>query len=314
MLSIIGTVIVENIVVKRLGRYKDNQDETKTEELEILDEEEIEQERISKDKKEKIGLRYALITGIIVVIAFIYMIIPNLPSSGMLLDMSEDTYLGQLFGTNSYFQDGFTYMVSLLFILTSIAYGLGAKTIKNDKDLIYGCEKMFSSSAEMVMLLFVASQFISVFKETNIGTIITTWGANILGSVSFTGFPLIIFSLILIAIANLFVTTPSSKWQIFAPVMVPAMMQANISPQFAQFILRAGSSMTAGITPLLASFAIYIGYLNIYNKDKSKPITIHQAIAYIMPYFTIISISWILLTVGWYLIGLPIGPSVYPTL
>ena len=242
------------------------------------------------------------------------MIIPNLPSSGMLLDMSEDTYLGQLFGTNSYFQDGFTYMVSLLFILTSIAYGLGAKTIKNDKDLIYGCEKMFSSSAEMVMLLFVASQFISVFKETNIGTIITTWGANILGSVSFTGFPLIIFSLILIAIANLFVTTPSSKWQIFAPVMVPAMMQANISPQFAQFILRAGSSMTAGITPLLASFAIYIGYLNIYNKDKSKPITIHQAIAYIMPYFTIISISWILLTVGWYLIGLPIGPSVYPTL
>ena len=314
MLSIIGTIIVENIVVKRLGRYKDNQDETKTEELEILDEEEIEQERISKDKKEKIGLRYALITGIIVVIAFIYMIIPNLPSSGMLLDMSEDTYLGQLFGTNSYFQDGFTYMVSLLFILTSIAYGLGAKTIKNDKNLIYGCEKMFISSAEMVMLLFVASQFISIFRETNIGTIIATWGANILGSVSFSALPLIIVSLVLIAIANIFVTTPSSKWQIFAPVMVPAMMQANISPQFAQFILRAGDSMTAGITPLLAAFAIYIGYLNIYNKDKSKPITIHQALAYVMPYFTIISISWILLTIGWYLIGLPIGPGVYPTL
>ena len=242
------------------------------------------------------------------------MIIPNLPSSGMLLDMSEDTYLGQLFGTNSYFQDGFTYMISLLFILTSIAYGIGAKSIKNDKDLIYGCEKMFTSSAEMVMLLFVASQFISIFRETNIGTIIATWGANILGSVSFSALPLIIVSLVLIAIANIFVTTPSSKWQIFAPVMVPAMMQANISPQFAQFILRAGDSMTAGITPLLAAFAIYIGYLNIYNKDKSKPITIHQALAYIMPYFTIISISWILLTIGWYLIGLPIGPGVYPTL
>ena len=98
-----------------------------------------------------------------------------------MLDMSEDTYLGQLFGTNSYFQDGFTYMISLLFILTSIAYGIGAKSIKNDKDLIYGCEKMFTSSAEMVMLLFVASQFISIFRETNIGTIIATWGANILG-------------------------------------------------------------------------------------------------------------------------------------
>ena len=128
---------------------------------------------------------------------------------------------------------------------------------------------MFTSSAEMVMLLFVASQFISIFRETNIGTIIATWGANILGSVSFSALPLIIISLVLIAIANIFVTTPSSKWQIFAPVMVPAMMQANISPQFAQFILRAGDSMTAGITPLLAAFAIYIGYLNIYNKDKN---------------------------------------------
>lgn len=314
LLSIIGTVIVESIIVKRLGKYKDNQENVKTEELTVVDEEEIEQERIAKEKKEKSGLKYALITAIVVIIAFIYMIIPNLPSSGMLLDMSEDTYLGQLFGTNSYFQDGFTYMISLLFILTSIAYGIGAKSIKNDKDLIYGCEKMFTSSAEMVMLLFVASQFISIFRETNIGTIIATWGANILGSVSFSALPLIIISLVLIAIANIFVTTPSSKWQIFAPVMVPAMMQANISPQFAQFILRAGDSMTAGITPLLAAFAIYIGYLNIYNKDKSKPITIHQAIAYVMPYFTIISISWILLTIGWYLIGLPIGPGVYPTL
>ena len=37
MLSLIGTIIVENIIVKRLGRYKDSQEETKTEELEVLD-------------------------------------------------------------------------------------------------------------------------------------------------------------------------------------------------------------------------------------------------------------------------------------
>ena len=64
------------------------------------------------------------------------MIIPNFPGSGMLLDMGEDTYLRQLFGPNSYFQDGFTYMVSLLFLFTGLAYGIGAKTLKSDKDLI----------------------------------------------------------------------------------------------------------------------------------------------------------------------------------
>ena len=72
--------------------------------------------------------------------------------------------------------------------------------------------------------------------------------------------------------------------------------------------------MTNGVTPLLACFALYIGYLNIYNLDKSKPIGIRQSIKYIMPYFLIINATWILLLVGWYIIGLPIGPGVYPTI
>ena len=49
-----------------------------------------------------------MIAALIVAFIFIYSIIPGLPLSGMLLDMEETTYLGQLFGSNSYFQDGFT--------------------------------------------------------------------------------------------------------------------------------------------------------------------------------------------------------------
>ncbi len=59
LLSIIGTVIVESIIVKRLGKYKDNQENVKTEELTVVDEEAVEQERIAKEKKEKSGLKYA---------------------------------------------------------------------------------------------------------------------------------------------------------------------------------------------------------------------------------------------------------------
>ena len=108
-------------------------------------------------------------------------------------------------------------------------------------------------------------------------------------------------------------TSPVSKWTILSPVVVPLMMQSNISPQFAQFILRAGDSITKGITPVLAYFVIYLGYLNIYNKDK-EPITIKRAISYVMPCCLIMGAAWILLIVGWYLIGLPIGPGVFPTL
>lgn len=314
MLSIIGTIIIEKIVNPRLGKLKEKEQSSKTEELLITTIEEEEQLKIEQEKKEKRGLRYAWITGIILVIGFIYMIIPNLPYSGMLLDMTEDTYLGQLFGSNSYFQDGFTYMISIIFCIVGISYGIGAKTIKNDKDVIDGCKDIFTPLGEMLILLFVISQFNSVFKQTNIGTIITSWCANAIGSINFTGIPLIIFSILMIGVSNLFVTTPAAKWQIFAPIMVPAFMQSNISPQFAQVILRAGDSITAGITPLLAGFAIYIGYLNIYNHNKEKPVTIKKAINYVMPYCLLITIAWILLILGWYLIGLPIGPNVFPTI
>ncbi len=317
ILSIVGTIIIEKIIATRLGKYKEKEELSKTEELVIVDEvdaKELEQQKIEKDRREKRGLKAAIITGIVVIILFIYSIIPDLLYSGMLLDMEEDTYLGQLFGTNSYFQDGFTYMMALLLTLVGIAYGIGAKSIKNDKDIINGCKETFAPMGEILMLIFVVSQFTSVFRETNIGTVIASWCASAVGNIGFTGLPLIIFAIIMIGLANLFVPTASAKWQIFAPVMVPAFMQSNLSSPFAQFILRAGTSITAGITPLLACFAIYIGYLNVYNPDKTKPITIHKSISYLLPYFGIIAITWILLIIGWYLIGLPLGPGVYATI
>ena len=314
ILSIVGTVVIEKIISPKLGKYKVREDLSKTEELRIIDLEEEEQQRIEREKRQKQGLRFALISFIIIVLLFIYMIIPNLPNSGMLLDMKEEDYLGQLFGTNSYFQDGFTYMMSLLFLFMGIFYGIGAKSLKSDKKLIEKMGESFSKTGSIIILLFVASQFIAIFKKTNIGTIITAWLANLIDYLNFSDIPLIIITLILIAVSNIFLTTPAAKWTIFSPVVVPMFMQSNISAQFAQIVMRAGDSMTNGITPLLGCFAIYLGYLNIYNFDNKKPITIRRSINILMPYFGIIFATWLLLIIGWYIIGLPIGPGVYPTI
>lgn len=314
IVSIVGTIIIEKLISPRLGKYKVKEDLSKTEELRIIDLEEEEQHKIEREKRQKKGLRYALITAIIVIVIFIYMLIPNLPNSGMLLDMKEKTYLGQVFGTHSYFQDGFTYMMSLLFLFVGIAYGIGAKTVKNDKEIIEKAGEYFSKIGTIIILIFVVSQFIAIFKKTNIATVITAWFANLIEYLNFSGIPLILLVLVLIAISNLFLTTPSAKWTIFSPVVVPLFMQSNISAQFAQLVMRVGDSMTNGITPLLACFVIYIGYLNIYNFDKTKPMTIRRAIKLVSPYCLIICITWILLILGWYLIGLPIGPGVYPTI
>ena len=314
IISIVGTIVIEKIIAPKIGKYKREDEFSKTEQYRVINLEEEEQKSIEKNKNEKRGLRFALVVSIVVLLSFIYSLIPNLPFSGMLLDMKETTYVNQLFGENSYFQDSFTYLVSIVLILSGIAYGIGSRSIKNDKEIIENASKKYANLGSLFILIFVVSQFIAVFRKSNIGMILAAWLASLLEHLSLTGIPLIIVTLILLAFSNLFLTSTTSKWMIFSPVVVPMFMQSNISPQFAQIIMRVGDSMTKGYTPMLASFVLYIGYLNIYNLNKEKPYTIRNSLKLIRPYFLIISLTWILLIVGWYLIGLPIGPGVGPTL
>ena len=312
LIALIATLITEKIIVKKLGRYvaKTRDDLGQTKEIEYLDLQYEEEKKIKEEALQKKGLKSAKIVGIIVIILFVYMIIPGLPLSGMLLDLKQSAYVDQLFGKNSYFQDGFTYMMSIFFGITGIAYGISAKTIKNDKDLFNKLKESLSELGIIIVMIFFASQFVAIFKESNIGTVIAATMANILQSLPFSGAALII----LIAISNIFVTGSISKWVIFSSTMVPTFMQLGISPQFTQFIFRAAESMTNGITPLLAYFVVYLGYMNIYNKDYEKPITIRKGLSIMVPYFIGISLTWLFIILMWYIIGLPLGPGVYPSL
>lgn len=316
VLSIVGTIIVEKIIVPYFGKSKEKIEQDSIEELEeveVIDiSENKEEERLQEEYLENRGFKYSLIAGIIMVVVFIYSVIPNLPLSGLLLDMTENTYLKQIFGDNSYFQDGFTFMMSLLFIITGLFYGIGSKKFKNDRDVFKFSHDSLKDFGGVIILIFLASQFIAIFKKTNIGIILTGIVANVIDSLTFSGVPLLIISILLIAFATIFLATASGKWEILAPVIVPPLMQSNISPQFMQFVLRAGDSMTKGITPLSAFFVIFLAYMNIYNKNE-EPIGIFKAIKLVMPYFIIISVTWLLILIGWYIIGLPIGPGVYPT-
>ena len=314
VLSIVGTIVIEKIIAPKLGKYRVKKEINAIDDFEIIGEEEIEQTILSTDYNEKKGFKAASIVAMIFIIFFIYSVIPGLPGSGLLLDYNEDTYLKQIFGDNSYFQDGFTYMISLLFLISGLVYGYVSKKFKNNTDVINKCKEPIGKAGTIILLIFVASQFIGIFRKTNIGTIIAGIFANILSSFSFNGIMFLIIAILVMMVCDYFLTGVQAKWIIFSPVIVPVLMKSNITPQFTQFVMRAVDSMTNGITPLYAYFVIFIGYMNVYNMNEEKPITISGAIRIMFPYFVIISITWLLLIMGWYIIGLPIGPGVYPTI
>ena len=313
VLSVVGSIVIEKIVAPRLGKYRVKKQLNTLDEFEIIGEEEKEQQALTLDYNEKKGFRVASIVSIIFVLFFIYSVIPGLPGSGLLLDYSEETYLKQIFGDNSYFQDGFTFMISLLFIISGLVYGFVSKKFKNNTDVLNSCKEPLAKIGTMLLLLFVASQFIGVFRKTNFGTVITGFFANLLSTFSFSGIIYLLIAIVVMIICDFFLTGVQAKWIIFSPVIVPALMTANITPQFTQFVMRMVDSMANGISPLYAYFVIFLGYMNIYNMNEEKPVTISAAMKLMFPYFVIICITWLLLIIGWYIIGLPIGPGVFPT-
>ena len=242
------------------------------------------------------------------------MFIPNLPFSGLLLDNSETDYIKQLFGSNSYFKDSIPFLLSMLLIIVGIVYGISAKTFSSDEDIVIAMGSYMKLFGEIVIMVFFASQFIAYFRKTNIGTILTLWGAQLIKNSNFSGIPLIILTVLVIVIINLFSTSTLTKWMYMSPILVPTLMQHNITPEFSQTIMKASDSITNGITPLLAYFVIYLVFLNYYHQNKKQPITITKAISYTLPYTIVYGILWIVILVSWYIIGLPIGPGVYPSI
>ncbi len=312
VLTLVGTLITENKIIPKLGFFHEKHyDETG--ELEVI--EDFDRQIIlSKDYKERRGFKWAVIVGCAYVLFLIWSLIPHLPLSGLLLDLKETTYLKMLFGENSYFQDGFTFLISMLFLICGIAYGIGSKKFVSDKDFITSTSLSMKNVGYMIGLFFVASQFITLFRTSNIGNVFLGYMSNLLNSISsFGGLPYLLVCLVVFILSDFFVTGVETKWAVMAPTVIPVLMKSSISPQFVQFSMRICDSLTNGINPLFAYFVIFVGYMNIYNYSK-KSISITESIKLILPYFWIISLTWLLLLIGWYIIGLPIGPKVFPTL
>ena len=199
-------------------------------------------------------------------------------------------------------------------MIVGLIYGLRVKTIKNNKDFVDAMGYYLTDISSILVLIFFAAQLISIFKKSNIGIFITASLAEAIGNLELTGLLLIIISFIIIAICTIFVPVASTKWAILAPVIVPMFMTSSMTPEFATAVFRAADSSVKGITPLFSYFVLLIGFLQIYNQKKEQTITLTDAMSLMAPYTIAFAILWLVIILGFYIIGLPIGPGVSPML
>ena len=279
ILSITITMITEKVLINKLDKYE-------------IPETDIEE--LTMTRKEMRGLIFSGIAGLIYIIFFIYQIIPGVPLGGNLLDYSQTFYIDKLFSYNSFFSNGFVFVVTMFFVILGFFYGLGAKTIKNNNDFVDTLGHSLDGIGKTLVLILFSSIFISLFRYSNIGPVIVASLANLITKLNFTGIPLIILLFGISAFATIFVPSSINKWVILAPTIIPTFMNAGITPEFTQVIFRFGECVTMGLTPLMAYFVIYLAMLDKYNANE-KPISL------------ICGGILLILLVVWYIIGLPIG-------
>jgi aminobenzoyl-glutamate transport protein len=147
------------------------------------------------------------------------------------------------------------------------------------------------------------AQFIAMFGQSNLGTLIAVEGAQGLRAL---GLPLgvtVTGIILLTALVNLFIGSASAKWALVAPIFVPMLMQLGISPDLTQAAYRIGDSSTNIITPLMPYFPLVVVYCQRYVKSTG----IGTVIAMMLPFSVCFIVVWTALLMAWWGFGLPLG-------
>lgn len=281
LITILGTWTTEKIVEPRLGKYEG---EVKPEKLSPL------------SRLEKRGLLYALIASLLFTA---FLLGGLLPADGYLRNPQTGEIL------KSPFMNG---IVALLFLgsaVVGIAYGFGAKTIKNDSDIMKGMGKAMETLGTYIVLVFFAAQFVAYFNWTNIGMIFAVKGAETLQASGLGAIPLMVAFVLVSSIINLVMGSASAKWAIMAPVFIPMFMLLGYSPEFTQAAYRVGDSVSNIISPMMSYFALIVAFIQRYYSKAG----IGTVIATMLPYSIIFLIGWVLLLILWIVFDLPLGPD-----
>lgn len=280
-ISAAGTWVTERIVEPRLGTYEGEQKAARLEKL---------------GKDEKRGLLWALLAAV----GFLLFLVWGVIAGGFL----QFDAAGNL-DARSPLLHGVVAIVFLGSTLVSIAYGLGAKTLRKESEVIDGMGKALATLGSYMVLVFFAAQFVAYFRWTNLGLISAIKGAEALTPIKDSPILLMISFVLVAAFMNLFMGSASAKWSVMAPIFVPMFMLLGYSPELTQAAYRIGDSVTNIISPMMSYFALVVAFVAKYQPKAG----IGTVVATMLPYTVVFLIVWSILLAIWVLLGLPLGPG-----
>jgi aminobenzoyl-glutamate transport protein len=213
--------------------------------------------------------------------------------------------VGGVFPEEKAFYESIVAMLTILFALSGVVFGVMVSKIKTHRDAVQMSSDTMASMGGYLLLAFAAAQFIAYFNWSNLGIVLAVKGAGVLRELGLTGGPLLVGFMVVAAFINLLISSASAKWALLAPIFVPMMMLLGYSPEVAQAAYRVGDSTTNIITPLMPYFPILVTLAKKYVPDAG----LGTLLSLMVPYSVAFGISWALMFLLWNGLGLPLGPG-----
>ena len=223
----------------------------------------------------------------------------------LLITLPEGAPLRGTDGGYAPFLNSLVALISIGFLSIGIAYGVGAGTIRNDKDVVDMASASMSDMGLYLILAFVAAHFIVLFSWSNLGIILAIKGAEVIRGTGLSGTALVVLLVALTGFLNIFIGSASAKWALIGPVLVPMFMLVGLAPELTQAAYRIGDSVTNIITPLMPYFPMVLVFARRYEKTFG----VGSLIAIMLPYSVALGIGGTIMLAIWMLVGVPLGPG-----
>jgi aminobenzoyl-glutamate transport protein len=293
-MALVAAIITERVIEPRLGPWNPASDSGPSG-IAIETEEDAVDDKAAESK----GLRYALF-GFLGFLALI--LVFTLPEGSAL----RDPETGDIIGTTP-FMDSLLFIIAMFFLVSGIAYGIGARTFTSANDVIAAVTKTFAGLGGLVFMLLMISQFIAYFNFSNLPSVLAISLAAGLESAGIGALPLLIGMILIIMALDIIMPGIIPKWAIFAPIFVPLFIQLGVPPQTGLAAYRVADSPFNVITPLMVYLPFMVTVAQRYQKESG----IGTIIALMLPYTLIMAAVWTVLFIIWFLLGIPLGPG-YP--
>jgi aminobenzoyl-glutamate transport protein len=201
---------------------------------------------------------------------------------------------------------GVAYVLGILFLLAGIVYGRTTGTVASAREVPEAMTAGVRDLAPVVVLFFAASQFLAYFSWTGIGEVAAIRGAALLEAAGVHPVLLFLGMIVFAASLNMLITSGSAQWALIAPVFVPMFMLLDVPPETTQAVYRIADSSTNVISPMSPYFVMALGFLQRYRRDAG----IGTLVSLTLPLCLTVLVGWTLLFLGWWALGVPLGPGV----